>query len=73
MEKLLEKDKKQTTKFLKPDFSTKVGRDFLAFYLQTKFKQILSRDKKSDSPVFKEINPNFISKFSLVSGVCVSG
>ena len=51
-------------KIIKPDFSTKTGREFLAFYLQTKFKQILSYDKKTDTPIFKDINPNFISKFS---------
>ncbi len=51
-------------KIIKPDFSTKTGREFLAFYLQTKFKQILSYDKKAERPIFKDINPNFISKFS---------
>ena len=51
-------------KIIKPDFSTKTGRELLAFYLQTKFKQILSYDKKTECPIFKDINPNFISKFS---------
>lgn len=64
MQMLIDKENQSQDKIVKPDFSTKTGREFLAFYLQTKFKQILSRDKKSDNPVFKEINPNFISKFS---------
>lgn len=61
---LLERQKTSHDRIIKPDFSTKTGREFLAFYLQTKFKQILQYDKKTDNPVFKEVNPNFISKFS---------
>lgn len=61
---LIDRENNSNDKIIKPDFSTKTGREFLAFYLQTKFKQILSYDKKSDTPVFKEVNPNFISKFS---------
>jgi len=64
MQMLIDKENKSNDKIIKPDFSTKTGREFLAFYLQTKFKQILSHDKKSQTPVFKEVNPNFISKFS---------
>lgn len=63
METLLEKDKKQTSKFLKPDFSTKVGRDFLAFYLQTKFKQILAYDQKTEDPIIQSVHPKFLNKF----------
>lgn len=61
---LIDKQQNSKDKIIKPDFSTKTGREFLAFYLQTKFKQILQYDKKTEKPIFKEINPNFISKFS---------
>lgn len=64
MQMLIDKQQKTKDKIIKPDFSTKTGREFLAFYLQTKFKQILQHDKKTENPIFKEINPNFISKFS---------
>ena len=63
MEKVLEKENKQTSKFLKPDFSTKVGRDFLAFYLQTKFKQILAYDQKTEDPIVQSVHPKFLNKF----------
>lgn len=61
---LMEKQKTSHDRIIKPDFSTKTGREFLAFYLQTKFKQILQYDKKTKTPIFLEVNPNFISKFS---------
>lgn len=61
---LIEKENSSTDKILKPDFSQKTGRELLAFYLQTKFKQILSFDRKCESPIFVEIRPDFISKFS---------
>ncbi len=64
MQMLIDKQQKSKDKIIKPDFSTKTGREFLAFYLQTKFKQILQYDKKNERPIFQEINPNFISKFS---------
>ena len=64
MHTLMEKQTLTTDKIIKPDFSKKNGREFLAFYLQTKFKQILQRDKKAPTPLFLEVNPNFISKFS---------
>ncbi len=64
MQMLMENNPSSKDKIIKPDFSTKTGREFLAFYLQTKFKQIISYDKKTAQPIFKEINPNFISKFS---------
>lgn len=64
MQMLMEKQSITTDKIIKPDFSKKTGREFLAFYLQTKFKQILQRDKKAETPLFLEVNPNFISKFS---------
>lgn len=64
MQVLIEKEQNSKDKIIKPDFSTKTGREFLAFYLQTKFKQILAHDKKAEKPIVKEVNPNFISKFS---------
>ena len=64
MQMLIDKQQNSKDKIIKPDFSTKTGREFLAFYLQTKFKQIIQYDKKTENPIFKEINPNFISKFS---------
>ena len=51
-------------KMYKPDFNQKTGRELRAFYLQTKFKQILAYDKKADVPVFINIKPDFIARFS---------
>ena len=42
-------------KILKPDFNQKTGRELLAFYLQTKFKQILAFDKKTQKYVGYEV------------------
>lgn len=64
MQSLIEKERNLEDKMLKPDFSSKTGRELLAFYLQSKFKQILAYDKKCDTPIFRSINPNFISKFT---------
>lgn len=61
---LIEKENNNTDKILKPDFNQKTGRELLAFYLQSKFKQILAYDRKCDSPIFVEMRPDFISKFS---------
>lgn len=61
---LIEKEANNTDKILKPDFNQKTGRELLAFYLQSKFKQILAYDRKCSSPIFVEIKPDFISKFS---------
>jgi uridine kinase len=61
---LIEKENNNTDKIFKPDFSQKTGRELLAFYLQSKFKQILSYDRKCESPIFIEVRPDFISKFS---------
>lgn len=57
-------DKELSDKIMKPDFNSKSGRELLAFYLQTKFKQILSFDSKYEQPIIREVNPNFISNFS---------
>ncbi len=62
---LIEKEQQaENLKFQKPDFSTKTGREFLAFYLQSKLKKIIAHDRKSELPIFKEVKPDFISKFS---------
>jgi len=64
MQLLIDKELNSDDKILKPDFNSKTGRELLAFYLQTKFKQILAYDKKCPTPVFKEVNPAFISGFT---------
>lgn len=61
---LIEKESKSTDKIFKPDFNQKTGRELLAFYLQSKFKQILAYDRKYHTPIFLEVRPDFISKFS---------
>lgn len=61
---LIEKENNNTDKILKPDFNQKTGRELLAFYLQSKFKQILAYDRKCETPIFIEVRPDFISKFS---------
>ena len=64
MQLLIDKELNSGDKILKPDFSSKTGRELLAFYLQAKFKQILAFDKRCVSPIFKKVNPDFISRFS---------
>ena len=64
MQALLEKENNTYNKISKPDFSTKTGREFLAFYLQTKFKQIIAYDKKNDTPIFIDVKPDFINRFT---------
>lgn len=64
MQLLIDKELSSEDKILKPDFNSKTGRELLAFYLQSKFKQILAYDKKCETPIFKEVNPTFISRFS---------
>lgn len=61
---LIEKENNSTDKILKPDFNQKTGRELLAFYLQSKFKQILAYDRKYHTPIFIDVRPDFISKFS---------
>lgn len=65
----LEKDMQSLTikeqeKIFKPDFNSKSGRELLAFYLQTKFKNIFLYDKKQETPIIKAINPDFINRFT---------
>ena len=64
MQLLIEKELNSSDKILKPDFNSKTGRELLAFYLQTKFKQILAYDKRCPTPIFKDVSPTFISRFT---------
>ena len=64
MQVLIEKELNSGDKIMKPDFNSRTGRELLAFYLQTKFKQILAYDKRCEKPIFKEVNPTFISRFT---------
>ncbi|MBQ9244807.1 hypothetical protein IJ182_00900 [bacterium] len=64
MNSLLEDELNKKDKILKPDFSTKSGREFLAIYLYSKFKQILAYDKTSETPIFQYVSPDFMPKFT---------
>jgi len=64
MQLLIDKELNSQDKILKPDFNSKAGRELLAFYLQTKFKQIFAYDRHSKTPIFKEIHPTFIQRFT---------
>ena len=61
---LIDKEVNSTDKILKPDFNQKTGREFLAFYLQSKFKQILAYDTRAEQPIFTNIKHDFIQRFS---------
>ena len=61
---LIEKELASNDKILKPDFNQKTGREFLAFYLQSKFKQVLAYDAKLKEPVFTDVKYDFIQNFS---------
>ena len=61
---LIEKELSSPDKILKPDFNQKTGRELLAFYLQSKFKQVLAYDNKAAEPIFIEVRYDFIQKFS---------
>ena len=61
---LIEKELNSDKKILKPDFALKSGRELLANYLQTKFKQVLEYDNNAKQPVFVEVKYDFIEKFS---------
>lgn len=61
---LIKKEINSNDKILKPDFSQKTGRELLAFYLQTKFKQVLAFDSKLEKPLFIDVKYDFIQKFS---------
>lgn len=61
---LIAKELNSSDKILKPDFNQKSGRELLAFYLQSKFKQVLAYDNKADEPIFIDVRYDFIQKFS---------
>ena len=61
---LIAKELNSNDKIFKPDFNQKTGRELLAFYLQTKFKQVLAYDKKAEIPVIIDLKSDFISSFS---------
>lgn len=61
---LIEKEINSTDKFFKPDFDQKAGRELLAFYLQSKFKQVLAYDNNAKEPIFIDVKYDFIQKFS---------
>jgi len=64
MQLLIGKELSANDKIYKPDFNSKSGRELLAFYLQTKFKQLFLYDKKQPAPVINNVNPHFIDRFS---------
>ena len=61
---LIAKELNSSDKIFKPDFNQKSGRELLAFYLQSKFKQVLAYDNKADEPIFIDVRYDFIQKFS---------
>lgn len=63
MNSLLEIANEEKDKIQKPNFDTRVGRELLAFYLKTKFKQLINWDKKSEQRLFTHIREDFMEKF----------
>ena len=61
---MLSLKEQEKERIFKPDFSSKSGRELLAFYLQTKFKQIFLYDKKQENPIINAISPDFMSRFT---------
>ena len=61
---IIEKEINSDDKILKPDFNQKTGREFLAFYLQSKFKQVMAFDNKAEQPIFTSIKHDFIQRFT---------
>ena len=59
---LLESQTKE--KIQKPNCATRSGRSLLAFYLQTKFKQIINHDKKSDKQMIIDYRKDFLDDFT---------
>lgn len=59
---LLENQTKE--KIQKPNCQTRTGRSLLAFYLQTKFKQIINHDRKSDKQIILDYKKDFIENFT---------
>lgn len=61
---LIERELNSHNKIIKPDFSQKTGREFLAVYLQSKFEQLKDFDSCANNPIFTYVSPNFIESFS---------
>ena len=51
-------------KIQKPNCQTRTGRSLLAFYLQTKFKQIINHGKKSDKQLIVDYKKDFLDNFT---------
>ena len=51
-------------KLQKPNCQTRQGRTFLAFYLHTKFKQIINHDKKSPKQMLISYKEDFLENFT---------
>lgn len=64
MQLVIGKELGTNDKIYKPDFNSKSGRELLAFYLQTKFRQIFLYDRKQPTPILNNVNPDFIDRFS---------
>ena len=64
MQLTIGKELNANDKIYKPDFNSKSGRELLAFYLQTKFRQIFLYDKKQTTPIINQVHPDFIDKFA---------
>lgn len=64
MQLTIAKELNSNDKIYKPDFNSRSGRELLAFYLQTKFRQLFSYDQKQPIPLINHVNPDFIGKFS---------
>lgn len=56
-------ESKETEKIQKPNFDTRIGREFLAFYLKTKFRQIINYDKKAAKKLFLNVKSDFLKNF----------
>ena len=56
-------DNKESEKIQKPNFDTRIGREFLAFYLKTKFKQIINYDKKAKKSLLVQVKSDFLENF----------
>jgi len=57
-------ESKEQDKIQKPNCSTRMGRTILAFYLSTKFKQIINHDKKSPKRMVLEYKSDFLDNFA---------
>lgn len=64
MQVLSEKELTTNDKIYKPDFNTRSGRELLAFYLQTKFRQLYLYDQKQETPVLNMVNSTFAERFA---------